>query len=584
MTSSSFYELTVSQKSEVIARARRESGDSSANVEVLGELDPRQPALVRLARSANLPNGAEVWSGPTRLLELAAGSELTDGEVHLRDDWGEIAFSLREVADETRLDEPTSPSEMIELFVPVVSRPEVRRAAEAMIADLERIHTDLARDVAGRSTIRRSLGIPGARMLDTESELERLEALRTRLAIGLARIGRQPSRAIHREMRRERWRAGDRLDSRTVNQLASSGQLALDQPAPAPGAVLVSRRRLTFDITEHRYIKDAVRRLGRRARSIASHCERAEALIEGEAARWGRSIGARRVFDERYAPRQRRWAHLASEATSLERSYQALESQHDYLAEASAPRGPIRPTPLFLNRPGYRETYRALVEAFQASGVVVDGEELRIRIRNLWELYEYWCFIRVVEVFREWLGQPEPYATYQLVDDVYRPDLKSGQSFRFRWRSGFVRVTYEPEILPEAFRSESPLPIRAALSTAPLRPDILIEASTGDTGYMLVLDAKSTSLFDLRRLWEPTDYRSRIFEPATGRQPVRQVFFLHRSEDVPALESLPGYLDGERGDTENFIIGAVTCVPAETELLEKVLRRFLEISGGGLHV
>jgi hypothetical protein len=47
-----------------------------------------------------------------------------------------------------------------------------------------------------------------------------------------------------------------------------------------------------------------------------------------------------------------------------------------------------------------------------------------------------------------------------------------------------------------------------------------------DPPVMLVLDAKSVSHFREERFWDVSDYRSRVCDPETGHQPVRQVFLL----------------------------------------------------------
>jgi hypothetical protein len=91
----------------------------------------------------------------------------------------------------------------------------------------------------------------------------------------------------------------------------------------------------------------------------------------------------------------------------------------------------------------------------------------------------------------------------------------------------------------------------------------------------MVLDAKSTTRFDRDSLWKPSDYRSRVVDPVSGTQPIRQVFFLHRDERSGTLENIPGYLRGNRMGRTASLIGAVACLPWAGRDLTQILRRFL---------
>lgn len=208
---------------------------------------------------------------------------------------------------------------------------------------------------------------------------------------------------------------------------------------------------------------------------------------------------------------------------------------------------------------------------------------MRIRYRRLSTLYEYWCFVKVVEMVRsmEGMGPPEPRDTFAVIDDVYRPELEPGQSFRFGWgRERWVTVTYEPEFPPLGRPAAVAHPFRASLSAGTLRPDVTVAIERpGSPPTTLVLDAKSVSRFEPEMLFEPTDYRTRICDPATGDQPVRQVFFLHRDASAKPLVNVPGYLEQRTGNRASSLLGAVPFLPDRTELARRVIERFLSIHG-----
>lgn len=181
----------------------------------------------------------------------------------------------------------------------------------------------------------------------------------------------------------------------------------------------------------------------------------------------------------------------------------------------------------------------------------------------------------------EGMGAPEPRDTFAVVDEVYRPELEPGQSFRFAWGSDrWVTVTYEPEYPPIDHPTAVAHPYRESLSTGTLCPDVTVAVErVGIPPTILVLDAKSVSRFEPEMLFEPTDYRTRICDPTTGNQPVRQVFFLHRDAASRPLVNLPDYLEQRTGDRTSSMLGAVPFLPDCTEIARRVIERFLSIHG-----
>ena len=263
--------------------------------------------------------------------------------------------------------------------------------------------------------------------------------------------------------------------------------------------------------------------------------------------------------------------------------FQATLRRHPFLADAGQPRTDFGPTPAFLGRPAYREVYRALVRARQALGVVLDGDDVRIGHRSLPTLYEYWCFLRAVGHLQKRFGRTGSNLNFTLIDDIYRPDLAPGQQFRFEAGDAKILATYEPEIRPWREAMERGERLGASLTRESLRPDITIEVARGSSpSAVLVLDAKSTDAFTPRKFREMADYSRQVFDPRTGRQPIRQVFLLHRDRLAPNWENLPGYLAGERpASPDAAILGAVGCVPDRMKEtpgpLARVIDRFLEI-------
>jgi predicted component of viral defense system (DUF524 family) len=244
------------------------------------------------------------------------------------------------------------------------------------------------------------------------------------------------------------------------------------------------------------------------------------------------------------------------------------------------------PTPAFLGRAAYRAVYRALLEARQLLGVLVDADEARLYHRNLATLYEYWCFLRTIAHLRDRFGSAGARHSFSLIDDIYRPELAPGQEFRFAvGHSVVVVATYQPEFHPTREARAQGDRYAASLTAYPLRPDITIEVARPERPpVLLVLDAKSTDSFSAVKLRDMTDYARQIFELETHRQPIRQVFLLHRDREARTLSNLPGYLRGRHIDRQAMVLGAIPCVPERVgntpPLLALVIDRFLQLYAG----
>ena len=70
------------------------------------------------------------------------------------------------------------------------------------------------------------------------------------------------------------------------------------------------------------------------------------------------------------------------------------------------------------------------------------------------------------------------------------------------------------------------------------------------------------------------DYRSRVVDPITGRQPVRAMFQVHYAADEPVLCNVRQLLQG-LAPSDAYITGAVGAAPGETAQLASVVHQLL---------
>jgi hypothetical protein len=587
------YLLSVSQRGEVLGSVGATSAAPDADAQAEREADAAVPIELRIERPTGLASEGRVRIGDEGVLFLRPGQTSIGGPTQcLLDEYGEAEI----VYEEREPGAAWVAAPLLRLHVLLHVRDDVRDLYERLVSDLEAIHVGLAEDVLSRTSHRRRSVRAQTSIVRPEQDIERLESLHERLASALVRIGSQPSGTLIRTAEMARYRAGDRVRPAAIGAaLRDPGTVVAGTRVSSIGRIEVLRTRPTTDIPEHRHLRDGLLHLASLSDAVAAHCSRSSVLFERDRRRWGRAKDAENsVFERRYGPRLRALEAFRSRSIELAERFRELVALHPFLAAASPSRTALAPTPIFRNRRGYHEAYLALLDGSRLSGSLVDGDEIRVRFRRLSTLYEYWCFIRIVDLVRTLpeVGPPEPVATFRLVDDVYRPELDPGQSFRFpvvrgRGIGGFVRVTYEPDILPDGWRTapetdvdrrhRGPLrPSRASLSDAPLRPDVAIEVVRRDGhGAILVLDAKSTPNFRREAFVDTTDYRTRVFDPETGVQPVRQVFLLHRDERSSPVTNLPGYLEERVGSPSSSILGAMPFLPDRIETARRVVARFV---------
>jgi len=607
MDSSSFCELTLHQGGACVGSARAGVGHEVRHAVAEHELDG-SGLVVEVRRGGATTSALRVHLGDEVVLDLPRGS--TEGTVAcetLSGEYGEVVFTCEQVGGNGSGDDDADESKvLIELAAFVRAPRRVIYLQEAVVEDIERAHEALALDIVSRTTHRR--GAAGRlRATLPDVEIRRLDGLSARMDAALSQIGEQPSAAMVRDESMRRWRAGNRVRPANLLRVATDPEARIvGGRVVAIGRAVVETQRLTIDIGEHRQIRAGIDRLRDRCAHLQAWCERASSEYAREGVRWSNDRGEGSIYRRDIAPRVERLLELAEHAAHIRRRLARLIRTHDFVCDAGPVRGVLKPTPIFLGRAGYREAYGVLREIAQGGLISLAGEEVRIRFKALSRLYEYWVFVRIVRALGDLIGPPVLPQSFRVVDEIYRPDLEPGQTFRFTDPAGaVVFVTYEPDIVPALRRRHdraSAMPTHvnsrkgltgpvdrpsltwvASLSTAPLRPDVLVEVCIpGLPVVAMALDAKSGWNFSRDRLWTQTDYRTLVMDPADGRQPIRQMFFLHPNADLFPLESMPDYLSGRRGDIDNSIIGAASFHPAVPDRGIQVLARFLELAGVNL--
>ncbi|WP_018085038.1 DUF2357 domain-containing protein [Desulfurispora thermophila] len=224
---------------------------------------------------------------------------------------------------------------------------------------------------------------------------------------------------------------------------------------------------------------------------------------------------------------------------------------------------------------GYREVLRSYLLLLR--GLNIRGEVLRVGLKSIHELYEYWCFLRLREILNHYC-QLRSQDIISVQGNGITLKLKKGSDSRIIFQSpdgAFIELGYNayPDV-------HSP--------TTPQRPDMLLTLDRKTPGgrHRYIMDAKyriDTSSEYIRRYGAPgpreedINVMHRYRDAFLAGDSVRQVY----SRDVLGACILFPW----RGDfiQHHFYhslskvgIGALPFLPGATGLVEQFLRRLLE--------
>ncbi|MEM8712173.1 MAG: hypothetical protein AAGG01_14580 [Planctomycetota bacterium] len=513
---------------------------------------------------------------------------------------GEVLFALDPRVDEfgADLQRLSATSGEVELLVDVeqpggwrriavveaeVEAPEeLRRLRPALIETLDDLGPDLATDVLGQ------VGQVGdARRSDPLSllvRLDRIEAFEQHLHVAAAGIRPVARTTQERVVERRRWRAGDN-PKRVRDARLTTVELPGGGVAVRPDVLTAARTRASADVEEHRQFARGLRVLQRHARELRASANAdllvAESEVEhriGGARRW---IAMSPAEKKRFHGRVEQLRLARSRASLVVRRCQQLLDDERWLVGVGEPRTALAPTPTFQRVSGYSRAYEALRGLFDFD-VAADAAPVD-RFKTTPELFEVWVFVACARILCEVISPGSRGAV-----EVRLAELRRGDAIEIDWGArGQLLMIFEPVIEAlQARTSGFDLPYRAALSTSALRPDVWIEW-TGPEGRSraVVIDAKCTARFRRQgragelsigdELEHMRDYRSRVIDPLTGRQPVRAMFQVHYAAAEPIRCNVKQLLQG-RAPSDAFITGAVGAAPGNDDSLRHVLQRLLQ--------
>jgi predicted component of viral defense system (DUF524 family) len=447
----------------------------------------------------------------------------------------------------------------------------------ALRADIQKQVRALIFAARGRTF---QLGQTSARPQETEVEWltmlrHEFEALQRAVRV----IVGQPMRELHREREIVRGDRPHRADKASLAYLRTNPQSCRLHPAGhirARGAryeatrLAVSRKSLTVDTPENRYVAAALRLIERRVRR--------------DIAQFGGERG-----DGPFAE----WIELLSRVERAVRRW--LDTT--FLAEIAHDVAMPRPTLALHLKPGYREFFSA--HAALSRSIDLQGNLLEMREKDLSTLYELWCFIALANLIGRVSGMQLRTPTWLRVEQRRTVlELKRGQTSVLEWDAGegqTVRVVYnlEDKTPTGAFRPDNTLEIFKREGYEPFR--YIFDAKyrlADDADYVRTHDAPGPPVDAINRMHA---YRDQLVRPpgsarlqpppgasstlwGLGQRPYLQ-------QTVYAVVLYP-YNGAHRGETPNRFegsidevgIGGLPFLPSHTRQVETLLRRIIAAS------
>lgn len=436
---------------------------------------------------------------------------------------------------------------------------------DAIVADIQEFLPGLVFEYL-RSTFK--LGF--ATDSDNPSRLEWMFLLRhviDHLEGGLRYIEQHPHHDLigkRVSTRAEKVRRPDATISRLVVQGKGTGPKSRGTSGrELPSRLPERRAQMTWDALEHRWLSSQLNRIR-------------QTLVEIQAA-------------ERKTPshNKARQILIMQELADFENRIAALQSIEPIRqAKGFIPAGFTSLT--LQSKPGYREAYRACVMLLQ--GLRVDGGPVGLSVKEIHQLYEYWCYLTLVRLLAKITGEPIPVRQlFSIESDGLRVRLKRGETNTLTFPDGerTLELTYNPKYKDDSFvLSQKPdlvLTIRdPRLSVTRLIFDAKYRIRT-DASYLKQWGSPGPPQDSIDALHR---YRDAIME-VTGKDGPRSerckqtviegvVFFPHVDLDDEFKSSL------HWTRLEGVGIGAIPFLPRETRYVEEWLRKVLRESGKSL--
>lgn len=350
----------------------------------------------------------------------------------------------------------------------------------------------------------------------------------------VGQIEREPQRQLGRRYGLVPWHQAQRLDGKSFRWLARGEWMHSGKAAPAgwnqpPRAVLAPAASQSYDTYENRVVRFILERFAARARLLESALETDLASAEREVSEAQQRGWATGELEQRLESYRR----LQPRAAEVARGFEHLVHR-PFLSAVAPLQGLPVPTTTLLKDARYRVLYRWHRQVEEALVTVDTGELFQMRTKRTSKLYEYWCLLKVVEIFGQ-LG-------FRLADGDFGMRLREANRDRlipiiqpgsvFLLEDGWgrrLRIVYDQE-LPVTQEQAREVGSDLYIANPRNRPDIRVDLLDGERPLRcLVLDAKYRRLASIWHraqqgvVYQLLSYSTNLYHVSQPRIPLTQV-------------------------------------------------------------
>ena len=434
---------------------------------------------------------------------------------------------------------------------------------DRMAQDLQDVSRSLLVDLYGKSRQTHDLRYAkeGRAHTSREQELASIIDVLGRISGLLAAIGVRPASRVELETCIKQFWGSERLSPSTVTAMCRTG--LSPRCADRPLSVRSQRKVESFDTPEHRVTSAFLQILKRRAHYCASVAlEHIRAINSERYLRHTRRGDQPSLYEKVDLPKIRRLQGAvtnADRAISLAESLAALPFLRCVRPELVAVRGGT-----FQRGRDYQLLLSLIRRFLLANAIWYQGHEVSEVTKLTSRLYEQWCYLKIVEAFRqcgldlrEWTD-----ALRQNLHSRFILDFDRGLTFEGGLTAGLrLRFRYEPWILgtESAIKAGETL-CRGSTTDVAWSPDIVIECLAKDGNewhpvYAIVLDCKYKSA---RQQFDEIIKYQEIRSTRKRRQIVKQLWLIS-----PPEPDAPSAITSE-DPALSFEDGGPSCAPEET--------------------
>ena len=446
---------------------------------------------------------------------------------------------------------------------------------EQLLADLQSVLTGLVLEHL-RATYQLGVAFHAPRPTELEWMLL-LRHVAGDLERALGKIAARPVRGLTRELRLVSATRTRRIDAALRSAIRRGRGRGTSVPLDEGGAVRarVAQRvsRTTHDTLEHRWFAEQLRQCRRKVGDL--------------------------LRDARARPVNRRRTQLIAELAALERQLARL-SRLELFTGVTAPAPPGFASLQLTGAPGYRTAYRCCMAL--RLGLRIEGGPFQLSLKDVGDLYEYWCYVSVLQIVAEETGARLSARDLVVVQRTgIRVDLARGRTTRVAFRPSDADPAQVDREIVVTFNPR----FAGGDMLIAQQPDILVTLRERDWPAMhLVLDAKYRVDASEKYLaandvpGPPQDainvlhrYRDAIIDRAaddgprdprdTGARPWRSV--VEAVALFPSASSAEAFRASRLWQAiDRISIGAIPLLPGNDALLREWLRNALRRGGWAL--